>query len=469
VKTLVMLFCMLSTLARADAPDDYASGLAVTTTQDAAFYRVALPAAVYEGARRADLGDLRVFNADGAAVPFALLSPPAATITAGAKASLPLFPLKTEPSSPALSGLTLSLERSAAGASLRVTTQDGKLVNGARLVGYVLDASGVTAAIKAIELEWPPASGSMTRHAHVDASDDLATWRTVVSDAALIDLAFEGRRLLKNRIELSLQKARYYRIVWNASEPPLEITAAVAELGDVRVEPTRQWRDVAGTTAPEHVGDYEFDLGGMFPIDRVAVDLPEINSVVPAELYTRSSVDTAWQPRTSLLAYRLRGTEQDLMPAPIAIPRTTARYWMLRVDPRSGGVGNGAPHLRAGGPSQEVIFAARGSGPFIVAYGNAIATSAALPAATLVPDYGNASAPPIAVATVADAPQSLGGASRLSAPVDVRRALLWAALVFGVAAMGWMAWRLSAQLNAETQASGRKHARAGGDNAPPES
>jgi Protein of unknown function (DUF3999) len=454
-----------SAFAHADAPGDYNAGLTVTVAGDAAFYRVELPPAVYEGATRADLGDLRIFNADGAAVPFALIAPAPSTVPAGHTVQLPVFPLKAQASVPDLSGLTLTLNRTTGGTSLRVSTQDGKPVAGDRLVGYVLDASEASMPFKAIELTWPPASGSMTRHLKIEASGDLSTWRTVVADAPMIDLGFEGRRLLKNRIDLPLQTARYYRVSWPADQPPLEITSAIGEFGDAPVELARRWRDVVATRVPAHVDEYEFDLGGVFPVDRVAIDLPELNSVVPAELYTRASAESPWSLRASLIAYRLRGTDQELKPAPTAIQRTTARYWMLKVDPRSGGVGSDVPHLRAGVPAQEVVFAARGAGPFTIAFGSATATPAALPVATLVPDYASASAPPIAVATAVAEAHKLGGAPRASAPIDVRRLALWAVLIFGVGLMAWMAWRLSAQLKAAADA----RARSAGDTSGPAS
>ena len=59
------------------SPQDFAYGLPVITTKEAAAYRFALPLAVYQGTYRENLADLRVFNARGDAVPFSLLRPAA--------------------------------------------------------------------------------------------------------------------------------------------------------------------------------------------------------------------------------------------------------------------------------------------------------------------------------------------------------------------------------------------------------
>ena len=62
----LLLLSLLVHAAAAQAPRDFAYGIALSTEGDSAFYQVELPPAVYAGVVRGDLGDLRVFNADGA-------------------------------------------------------------------------------------------------------------------------------------------------------------------------------------------------------------------------------------------------------------------------------------------------------------------------------------------------------------------------------------------------------------------
>jgi len=66
----------------------------VVTTADAAAYRVALPLVIYRDTVREDLADIRVFNARGEVVPYALSRPPARTQTRGPGTALPLFALQ---------------------------------------------------------------------------------------------------------------------------------------------------------------------------------------------------------------------------------------------------------------------------------------------------------------------------------------------------------------------------------------
>src|ERR1035438_2729945 len=99
MKHLVSLFMGLvlgSTVAQAEAlvPQDFAFGLAVTTTQVAAAYRFPLPLAVYQTSFRGVRGDLRMFPARGAAVPFFLSRPPALAQSPHPATALPMFPLR---------------------------------------------------------------------------------------------------------------------------------------------------------------------------------------------------------------------------------------------------------------------------------------------------------------------------------------------------------------------------------------
>jgi hypothetical protein len=105
--------------------------------------------------------------------------------------------------------------------------------------------------------------------------------------------------------------------------------------------------------------------------------------------------------------------------------------------------------MRAGWIPQEIVFAARGTGPFLIAYGNVAAASSALPVTTLVPGYASGTEPlgAIAVAhTGVVAP--LGQLEQAKPPREYRRATLWGVLILGVVVLAWMAWQLSRQLNA---------------------
>ncbi|HEY3583711.1 MAG TPA: DUF3999 family protein, partial [Casimicrobiaceae bacterium] len=72
--TLVVL--AYAVIAHAETAPRFAWHVPLVTDAEHAFQRVELPAVVYEGVVRSDLGDVRIRNADGEDVPFAILPAP---------------------------------------------------------------------------------------------------------------------------------------------------------------------------------------------------------------------------------------------------------------------------------------------------------------------------------------------------------------------------------------------------------
>ena len=131
----------------------------------------------------------------------------------------------------------------------------------------------------------------------------------------------------------------------------------------------------------------------------------------------------------------------------LSISPRAQRYWLFRVDQQGGGIGEGPIGVTVEWLAHEIIFTARGPGPFRLAFGNSRAQRNALPVSTLVPNWSHETAPKIAVVTTG-ATETLAGPAAARKRIDVRKAGLWTALFAGVAMLGFMAWRISRQMNA---------------------
>ncbi len=105
----------------------------------------------------------------------------------------------------------------------------------------------------------------------------------------------------------------------------IEFTAVGGEFAERIVESPRQWRAVSGAPVADHEGEFEYDLGGAYPVDRLDVTLAEPNSVVPAQIFARANAAEPWQPVESTVFYRLRepGGEVASAPVPVAGARAT--------------------------------------------------------------------------------------------------------------------------------------------------
>lgn len=447
----------------AERPADFAYGIPLEADGKEALYEVTLPPAVYRGVFGARLADVRVFNGAGEAVPHAWRPRRTAGAEAAKPVTLTLFPLKAEEGA-SLDGISIRVRRGPGGrSSVDVTSTSTGARKGSRkrTVGYLVDLTALEQALSAIELEWQVVPEGFAGKLRVDASDDLGSWRTLVGAAPLVNLEMAGQRLQQKRVELPRQKVKYLRLSWvplGAGAAPPELVSASGEPVERTVEAVREWMTVEPMKG-EKPGEYLFDVRGHYPADRVRLHLPETNTVTQVELLARDKTEQPWRSVTRGVAYRLRRGDGEITSPDVTIGVTTERFWLLRVDPRGGGIGAGLPKLEAGWVPHGLVFAARGEPPFQLAYGSREAKPASFAIENLIPGYRDAAGPKIRAAKAgaqqtinvssakALAQQELGGKARLRERIDWKRWSLWGALVLGVLILGAMAWRLARQLD----------------------
>jgi len=432
------------TFAHADAPGDFASRQALATPGDKAFYRIELPDSVYDAVTRADLGDLRVFNADGAPVPYAFIPRPAPVVTPTPHRPLALFPLTVDTTAPNAGDVAINVRRDATGTTVDVRARDGTPRSGSRVVAYLIDTGDDTVPLTAL-IAGLPDTGAINGRVRLDASDDLDRWRTIVSDAPLLSVEYNGRRLTRDRIEFAPLRARYLRLTWMAGAAP-PLTMVEGDVGDRVVEQPRRVRTVSGTI--DGADAFVFDLGAVLTLDRLTLELPEVNTVAPVAWSVRQNAQGPWLSIGSSVVYRLRQDAGEVVSADWATQPYTVRYVRAAIDPRAG-LGAKPPTLKARWYPQEIVFAARGVAPFELAYGSGSMLPSALPIATLVPGYVAGKALPANVgdATLAATPSAVNRQA-LRAPLDIKRFVLWGSLVAAALLLGYMALRLARQMRA---------------------
>lgn len=440
----VLLGLLLTTGAQAEEIDDYAYAAPVSVTRQAPFQRIELPPEVYRNLTRSDLADLRVFNADGEVVPHALEPRVLEHSAPGTPVDVPLFVLGA--AADGGRALNLRIETNEYGAVVNLGPEAARPRGPAG--AWLVDASQIGQRIRALELAVAERDWQLSGRMRVEASKDLAQWRTLVASAPLLQLQAANHALTHLRIEWPPTEARYLRLTWSGAPPETMrehvFEAARVEPVPATVEVPRAWLTLAAPTVRK-VGDhaeYVFAVPGALPADRLRVELPQANTVVPVELFTRAHRDAPWRPLGRHSVYRL--SEDDGERRNPDLPVQLSAELMLRADARGGGFGSGLPTVEAGWVPHTLVFAARGTPPFTLAYGRHRADNAAFAIDGLVPGYGHSERAtlPIADATL-DAAVTAGGPERLAAPVDARRWMLWISLLMAVALLGAMAWKLS--------------------------
>jgi hypothetical protein len=439
---LIFVLLIFPTLcSAAERPMDFAYGMTIEADAAHGLYEVEIPAAVYRSVTRADLGDVRVFNAQGEVVPHALRPRLSVTEQASATVSVPAFPLWGE-GPKALDDLNLRIEKRPDGVIADVRSRSTSAAD-KKLRGYLLDASALPGSLAFLEFDWQR-EGSFIGAVRIDGSDDLTHWNGLAA-AALARLTFDGHQVTRNRIELPAAKAKYLRVSWPENQPPLSgLTARAGPTPTVAPAP-RLWQRFAALPSPGRSGEYIYDLGGVYMFDRLRVHLPQPNSLVQLQILTRANRSDAWRLVTSALAYRLREREAEVSSPEIVVTSQGERYWLVRVDPKGGGVGSGEVAIEIGWVPHKLVFAARGTGPFQLAYGSSRVKPAALAIESLIPGYQTKDQFKVAPA-ILGGQVILAGPSRLAATRDYQTMALWGSLILGVALLGWMALRLSRQV-----------------------
>jgi hypothetical protein len=438
------------------SPDDFAYGVMALAPGEAVAYRAPLPLAVYQKVVRGDLGDVRMFNERNEPVPYRIERPTSQSAVPTAPVSLPVFKLR-DGSREALDAIRVRIEGGGSRIDVQAPASAGTPgASSSPVASYVLDGRSLQAPVATFQLTWPENATDFAGRLRIEASDDLGSWRTAVTGAPVANLRAGDARLIEQRIELAGVSAKFWRLSWADAPAPFEITAVIAEPARDRVDVPRTTLAVPGIPVGGRRGEFQFDLGARAPVDRVNLELPEQNSIVEVELLSRTLPSQPWRPVTRGGFYRLKSTRPvsagdspavetnaDLTNGSLAIEPSSDRYWLARVDTRSGGLGAGIPKLRVGWLPHDVVFLARGTGPFTLAYGS----GKAQPTAALGAIPGNVF---IVNATFSE-PEPLGGDARL-VPVAPPRsvwskpAILWSVLAIGVVLLAVMAYRLAKEL-----------------------
>lgn len=440
--------------AAGEQPTEFEARAPLTLVGKGPYYQLTLPFEAYLAAQSPELRDLRVFNAQGEAVPFATIGKQRHSESDLERSQIAWFPLYGASAAPDFIP-EIRVERRADGAVVSVSGSESGATGSPKLRGYLLDASQNKHAMRALELDWDSSVAGF-QQLSVEASDDLQHWHTWVGSAQLARLEYNGERIERNRIELFAGRADYLRLMWR--EPSVAPTLKSVTLATSNERPAPLAWSAAIEPHRSGANEYEWELPRRLPAERLRIALPAGNVLAPVEVWGRDDArgHSQWRLLTRTVLYRLQTDAQEWQQDEVSLSGQLIRSLKIKVDARSGGLGSEMPTVAIGLTPREVVFLARGDEPFLLALGNPQANAADLPLTTLIPAYKTASAPPISSATLGPlGMMQLGSAARAgSSPdggpfhFDWRKAVLWAILLMGVATVAAMALYLLRQMKA---------------------
>ena len=438
MRVAAALLAFAAAAASAQGLEEFRDRAAITLPGAAPLYRIALPEAAYRDTR-ADLGDVRVFNARGETVPIALAAEPEPAREASPPVRLAVFPLTSLAPRPPVSRLKVQL---ADGTWLAIDGDARAAVAERRVVAYLLDTSALKQPIHALLLDWEVLPAQEVIRVRVEGSDDLREWRLLAGPTSLVRTQQDGRKLEQPRVPLAAARAKYLRVV--SADAPFTLKSVFAEFEE-RTSPADLVAKRVEGTKGARAGEAVYDLGGRLPVEAVRVIPADTNSVIAANLFVRDTADgtPSWVAQSTFYRLARDGAEIE-SPATHIRPRA-ARYWIVRTDPDKGGVGSTLPQLEVRWRTAQVVFVARGDAPFSLAFGNRTAKSAFLPVSSMLPAYephAEMKLPEATAGAVVRTRSSRDDWPEWLQDVSPRRAGLWALLVGAVLLLAFMAWRL---------------------------
>lgn len=408
------------------------------------FFHFPLTLEVYRNSLSPNLHDLRVFNATGELVPYALTVKtdiPQATIEQHELKGFPLYSDETTENK----GIRIRREKNGE----LVSIDPAKPTTTRKLTGVILDASKIKSKLTALDISLPEYKQPF-QHFRVEGSDDLKDWQTILSSATITLLEQDGGRIEQRRVELPAIPAKYLRLTWLdpqhiSSLPKITVTSSTAPQYK---QPELLWSE-AITPSRGIKGESVYHFGNTLPVERIRFILPQINTLAPAQLFLRNNDKQQWRRVSNTVLYRLASHGGESISPDIDLGGQSINELQLKLDTRSGGIGEQALQAKIAIRPQELVFLARGDSPFTLAWGMKGAKTNALPLTTLVPGYRYQNGLPGILATLESnakiTTSNKSPSNELPAAIDPAQRnkwVLWGVLVAGAAVLLLMAVKL---------------------------
>jgi hypothetical protein len=436
------------------SPDHFAAHGVLASDGQGPYHRLTLPLAVYLSSARPDLGDLRIYNARGEALAFSLLQARPRSEAQQREANVPFFPLRQVAAGKDGDEIAVSVRRGSDGTLIAVR-QGTSAAKAPQQTGLVIDASRLT-HVRALRLVASAGAAPFAGY-QLETGNDLQHWRMLRSDGQYAHLEHAGQQIEQDRIDWEGDADRYLRLSWDDPQQAPQVRSVLLTSVNSRTREAQMLWTATLKPARSEGLQYEYDLPGQVPLERLRINLPEVNSVAPFTLERevlsyerrRRRQERGWEPVARSVAYRLGGPRSELVNGDFDGDRQRSGRLRLTIDDRSGSPAGKPPALQVGFVPQDLLFLARGDGPYTLAWGAADAPPTDLPIATLLPGYrGGDSLPAVdsqLKITSTDLPPALSGKTPPT-PSPYRRWILWGVLLAGLAALALMARSLAAQL-----------------------
>ena len=356
------------------------------------------------------------FDAEGEALPYALMAGSERQASTSHEAEVRLFPLRGTSAADATQP-NLRVQRNTSGTIVEVLTENAGPV-AETLRGWLIDASAVT-------FPGAPAAGLEQEgfQRSVEASDDLEHWQAW-GDGQIARLTFNGERI-DQRGQLPGRQGSL-RLAGRATAADLHGARLQGSTRSTEPAPMIWSEPLAGRQAGD--GEYRWQLPLALPLQRVRVSLEQAltHTIVPVELSGRDRTENAsprreaaWSSLARGVLYRLPIDGRNVQQNELELPGWAVHELRLQVDQRGTGLGPEVrPECRPAGQRTGVPGARQPAVPAGVRQARRAVGGAAL--GVLIPGYTESKRATLGSASLGE-PLEVAMAAAAPAPVATGR------------------------------------------------
>ena len=468
---------MLASACHAAAPTDSAAGyshaIPLTVQKDSGLAALRLPQQVYLGARSSTLDDLRVFDRNGATVPFALLAPPVQTTTTVTDLPVRIFPLMSAPNTARdASGSRLDIRTDAGGRLLSVASSPAStgqqpaqesLSSLILEIGGEKEAGGMPPAVSALRFELPAGTRSYSAQLWLETSGDLQHWEAACTTELSWLSNADAQTLSNNRMAFQPARFRYARISWR-SGTPLVFARIVAESAGTADAGPPMDAIILQPAVAKNGTDLVYRSSIAIPVTRIGMQFSAANAVFPVTLGRYQSMpsrlhrhrrppEARFVPVLNTTFYRISQDGAERKSGDAEIEETHAETWVAKTQQAP----EVRPALRLSWNPSTLLLLANGNGPYRLAFGRADAERTALLPSQIAPGFSEDELRALPQAQAALPAAQAGPSPGLPSPsggTAWRSAILWAVLLAGVSLLAYFARTLLRQMSSDNEKPG---------------
>lgn len=378
-KKLFFMFCffvMQSHLSLAEVQmQDFQFQSPIETVANTPFVRVVLTPEIYEGVASANADDIRIFNANGEAVPFYYEKD-----VAQHKEIQADYYVLTD-----LNGQAVDeyVYKSIKKKNKTIYQREFKKIPTKRKSGLLFDLSEIKDPIHSLKFEWKIDSKSFSHNLEIYYSSDLERW-TAQGSHLLSFYSNEIGRLEKNEIVFQKSPPKYLKIILTDKDPEMrERFFSYLKQVQFKVlqEPDSQVAKISIVADPESVYPlqnakdqtwvFTYDLKSSNPVESVQFEFAEKNFYYSASLKGYTSEGEFKKESVPLFdmrqhLYRYDNEKQSLQ---FDFDSKQQKVGFFALELTSWGENKQPPEMTATIEPESLIFLTQGQGPYTLAYG----------------------------------------------------------------------------------------------------